>query len=998
MVEGQIDWRLGAAFFLSLSVASASSLDSGWSFHVWQSDDGLPNNSITSLAQTPDGYLWVANPTRLARFDGVDFEEFANNSFAPPYARKISTLLRSHDGGLWMAMDHGPVMYLKSGIVQVFNHGLPDLDAQVFAEDNEGAIWVDYHGIHEIVCRIKDGKVTRFAMPDGSPRWFDCPPVSDNQGRIWFAQNGGIGMFRQGLFQPLVKIEGSDRILQLARASSGGVWALVGLQLFKCDDTGHLRKFGSLPVSRPDIEPAVLLEDSTGAVWIGTANSGLFRYNGTGFETIPTSYSRISTLLEDQEGNIWAGTGGGGLDCLQPRMAELESTETGLPSEPVQSICEDSQGVLWATTSRGQLINRVGNKWNMVSVASQWPGGRASCVTVDGTGAVWIGTRTNCLYRLQNGVFQSWVTQDGLVSHVIHALLAGTNGDMWIGGSSPDSLQCLRQRHLITLKIPANVSFIRAMAEDASGNIWIGTSKGILLRVQDNQVIDETARVLGTPRSIRCFYATPDGSLWIGHAGGGVGRLKNGKYAEITSRQGLFDDYISQIVDDGRGWLWFGSDHGIFKVRQQELDDLAEGRINRVQSIHYGRSEDLPSLQAVFGVSPDTMRSRDGRLWFPTSSALVAVDPTKLHEDMLPPAVILKQIIVDDQVVAAYPPTVQSAGKQQVLQLAPGYHQVEFAFTAPSFSAPENVHFQYRLKGFDDEWKDAGVQRNVSYSRLDPGKYQFQVKACNSDDVWNDKGVKVSVTVKPFIWQTLVFRLAALTLVMALVVILVRYISFRRLRFKLQALEQQAALDKERARIARDIHDDLGGNLTQIKLLLELILQDHTQSDKIKGRAQQGIVKAREAIESLDETVWTVNPRNDTLQDMIDYIGQFAVEFLRPVGIRCRVDLPPHPPDCIVSAQVRHNLFLAVKEALNNVVRHAHAGEVWLRIVLKKRVIEVVIEDNGHGIANGTPRAGSDGLRNMHQRMEEVGGQFQMESMKDSGTRISFIFPYAPKE
>jgi len=221
----------------------------------------------------------------------------------------------------------------------------------------------------------------------------------------------------------------------------------------------------------------------------------------------------------------------------------------------------------------------------------------------------------------------------------------------------------------------------------------------------------------------------------------------------------------------------------------------------------------------------------------------------------------------------------------------------------------------------------------------------------------------------------------------------VRYVSFRRLRSRLLALEQQAVLYKERARIARDLHDDLGSHLTKIVLLSDLMLDGHKEPEKSGETAKRVSSTARQVIKSLDETVWAVNPRNDNLPQLIDYISQFAVEFLRTAGIRCHADLPTQVPEKNVSTEVRHNLFLVVKEALNNIVSHSAAQEAWLQIAMDGPSLKLTIEDNGRGF-NGAPNNGSaDGLRNMRQRVEEIGGRFDLESNPATGTRIIVTAP-----
>src|SRR6185369_32319 len=306
-------------------------------------------------------------------------------------------------------------------------------------------------------------------------------------------------------------------------------------------------------------------------------------------------------------------------------------------------------------------------------------------------------------------------------------------------------------------------------------------------------------------------------------------------------------------------------------------------------------------------------------------------------------------------------------------------------FTALHFGAPENVHFRYRLQGFDERWIDGGTEREASYSALPAGKYRFQVVACNSDGVWNDHGAAIAISIPPFFWQTWWFRAgtaAAFTLAM---VVAVRYVSYRRLRLRLRSLEQQAALDKERRRIARDIHDDLGGSLTQIAMLSDLALEDREKPEESGRHVAQIATRAREGIRSLDEIVWAVNPSNDTLNHLVDYIGQSAVDFLGASRIRCFVDLPDELPDSTVSSEVRHHLFLVVKETLNNIVRHARATEVRVSAAVSAAWLEIRIEDNGQGFDGTSAGPYADGLRNMTERMRAIGGEFRIETAPGSG-------------
>ena len=989
--------RLVSCLWMSL-VFTAGAADSGnlaWFAHVWKSDDGLPNNQVTGVVQTPDGYLWVSTFSRPARFDGVHFEEYFLREFALAANQKITALGLNGGGGLWMGTSHGQIVSLTPKAVRIFSNGLPNLVTLTLTEDAEGSLWATFQG--GAVCRLKGTEVTSFTAAEGLPeagnRQTQVSSITrDHEGRIWFSRNGRAGVFRNGRFEKLLDLPPVGT--RLTSASAGGVWICYGGQLGKYDEGKALE---NLPAANPlptNSEPTALIEDRQGGVWIGTAQHGLFHYNGSDFESVPTSDQSITCLSLDREDNIWVGTASDGLNRVRPRVVELE---TGLPSGTMLSLCEGADKTLWAATQNGLLVCRKEGRWQTVSTNGTWPGGRAACVTADQTGAVWIGTRDQALHRWRDGHFTSWLPRDGLTGHQIHALLVGQSGDIWLGETTPDIVQRLHDGKLETFRMPPNIRVIRAMAEDVEGNIWVGTSAGMLIRISNGVVTDETARTTGEPLSIRYLHATPDGSLWIGYADEGVGWIKNGRFAHITAERGFPEGNVSQIISDTKGRLWFGGDHGMFKVQQSELEEFAEGRAVHLNSIRFGQSEGISGLEANTGASPGSMRDSDGRIWIPMRNALAVASPDRLHEDPIPPPVLLKRVVVDDQVVALYGGAVPVTGSMDLqnpaatLQLPPGHHRLELEFTALSFGAPENIRFRYRLEGFDENWTE-GAQRSVSYSRLAAGNYRFCVKACGSRGIWNEKGTALALAVAPFVWQTWWFRLIILAVFTALVAAVARYISFRRLRLKLEGLERQAALDKERARIARDIHDDLGSRFTELELMIELA--NRAPTEKLNGNMRQISSTVRKAGESLDEIVWAVNPRHDTLPHLVDYLGRYAIEFLQTADIRCRVDIPDVLPDRSVPPEVRHNLFLAVKEALNNVARHARATEIWLSVSVANAALTIIIKDDGRGF-NGSPvDLSADGLRNMHQRMAEIGGEFQIETGPNAGTRISMRYPW----
>lgn len=984
---------MAGLFLITLSALSRDTTNSAWSVHVWQSNDGLPNNEVTGLAQTDDGYLWVATPNRLARFDGVHFE---NVSLPRVGAAFYTTLIRSRDGGLWLGMHRGTVVCLNGKAVRVLTNGLAAGDVQSFTEDAEGAVWTTFRG--GAVCRIENDRVTTFGASEGLSTSYPCLLALDGAGRIWFAKRDQGGIFANGRFNALFEV--AHQVTGLAAASDGGVWVASDHHLFRCDAHGQLQDCGAFDSQSPRSTP--LLGDGRDGVWIGTADRGLFHYDRTGFESVPISRGEILSLLKDREQNLWVGTDGGGLCRVTPRTVELEGVESGLPSERVQSLCEDADNRLWATTQNGTVLSQSNGIWQTV-IPGHGAEGVATCVAADQHGAVWIGTQSGMLHCWRAGELTTFRNTNGLVGKVTRGLFVSSSGDVWLGEEGPEALQRFREGNFFSFKLPPDLHVIRAIVEDREGSIWVGTSKGILLRIVGDEVSDETANTAGKLTSIRCLYVTGDKALWIGYAGSGLGVLKDGHFKRITMEQGLFNADISQIVADDRGWMWFGANAGIFKVRQEQLEAVADDRASTVDCIHYGANEDLPNLQANYGNSPGALRSHDGRLWMPMLTALAVIDPDKIPRNVAPAQPLLESVTIDNTNVALYG-SVLPVGRGLVdlksdarLRVPPGYHRLEFDFTALNLSAPENMRFRYRLIGFDDNWIEAGTQRDAIFTQLTPGKYQFEVAACSDDGQWSNTKATAAFVVAPFLWQTWWFRLAIAGGVIAIMIAAVRYISFRRLRLKLQLLEQQAALDKERARIAKDLHDDLGTRLTKIVLLSGLAQRDRALPEKAVEHLRKLSTAARHVINALDETVWAVNPRNDTLAHLINYIGQFAVEFLKTAEIRCRIDLPERPPRCIVPAAARHNLFMAVKEALNNIVRHSNATEVNLRIAITPDWLEICVEDNGRGLAQAVENDDADGLRNMRHRVEEIGGGFQIKSLPAAGTKVTLGYPWNGK-
>jgi signal transduction histidine kinase len=333
--------------------------------------------------------------------------------------------------------------------------------------------------------------------------------------------------------------------------------------------------------------------------------------------------------------------------------------------------------------------------------------------------------------------------------------------------------------------------------------------------------------------------------------------------------------------------------------------------------------------------------------------------------------------------------------------IPPGRHRFDFSYTGLSFTAPDKVRFRYRLDGLDRDWIEVGTKRSANYSYIPPGDYTFRVIACNNDDVWNTDGAAVGFKVLPQFWQTWWFRTVAAVFAAGAVAGAVLSVTRRRMKSKLERLERQRAIERERTRIAKDIHDDLGASLTRITMLSQSVRGEleHSPAASDLDRIYD---TAREMTRAMDEIVWAVNPQHDTLDSLATYLGRFAQGFLAAAHVPCRLDVPMQLPAWPLTAEVRHNLFLAFKEALHNAVKHSSTNEVHISVRIDASAFTLCVQDKGCGFqANGwqgrsidlyRPGSGS-GLVNMRQRLDEIGGRCEIESKPDEGTRVEFVVP-----
>jgi signal transduction histidine kinase/ligand-binding sensor domain-containing protein len=949
-----------------------------YSMREWHAQDGLPSEDVTRVHQDSAGYLWMATSRGLARFDGVHFENLGPALKRAGADANIRAIAEAAGIGLVVAPISGGTMVFKNGTFHPLPFAADKVINALWAEPN-GTLWASCDD--QSLLRWHGGATEEFRPNENSPHRLVAHFAMDPAGRTWVAGGTMIGRYEAGAFR-VVNSEFSGPEFRVAASRTDGPWILTVDRLLKMGPHGVQEVLKDIPPLL-GAHYGSLHEDRQGTLWIGTRSQGLYAVIEGRLRPVPTSGEAIAGICEDTEGDIWVACNGGGLNRFRYRDFKIYDRSAGLGDNYSFTVSEDADGSMWFGNRDGGAA-RLRN--GQIDRFTNWPGqpnSSVSSVLPDGRGKIWV-TTGNGVYKIDPAAGDRVERIEAIPPKPsIGVAFVATNGDYWVG-INPDRVGRYRDGKLETFGVADgyDAKAPRAFAEDQTGGILIGSADGRLVRFDGRKFTRIPLDVKeDADAPIQDIYAEPDtGLTWVATSGNGLYVLGAGRFHQLTAADGLIDSNITAIIPDNEGYLWFGSAAGIFSLRRQELTELLDGRIARLHPVIVGRDDGVHGLTCLGLYKPSAWKGRDGRLWFATRKGVVNFDPAKAIADTASPPAFVAAVKCDDESRPF------SAGAP--FELSARVRKLELRLSVLCLSAPDRVQIRHRLDGFDSEWITAAPNRIVTYPRLAPGTYRLRTMSSLGNGVWNETESALVITVVPLWWQTLWFQLAVALAFVALVVVVVRLVSHRRLRSRLERLERESAIERERARIARNIHDDLGASLTRISLLTQTAKRDSTAP----GAPQLGQIyeTVRQITRSMDEIVWAVNPKNDHLDGLVSYLVSYAQGFLSVAGIRCRLDLPDQLPHAALTSQVRHNLYLCVKEALNNIVKHSGADEVTIGMRVAAESFTITISDNGrvaprnhdgangHATGNGTHHdvrvTPGQGLANITQRVADMDG------------------------
>ncbi len=958
----------------------------------WTTSQGLPQNTVTSIVQTRDGYIWVGTFGGLARFDGVRFTTFDSTNTPGFAANRILSLFEDSRGYLWIGTDSGEVYVIADGKLSAFAFGSAANRRQVWAisEDGTGNMFVSTSGGIETFRIADNGEVDISS--------FKVLIVIDSFGlfrdansRVWAKVDTGIVLLSENSVVSAeelgIKLPPSVFDMSFDRKGTAIVGSARSL------GTIHEGSYSEVIELDPKIHrygfAVAAIDDS---FWFQQA-SELITIDRSGVVIYDlTKIARLGSraIMRDSEGDIWLATQADGLVRLKRRTIRSVASMLKMETVNIFAVTQDRKGSIWLAGSPLYKIDGDSiSSFNKRSDGEIFP--LLQTLAVDGNDQVWAGGQ-NGLFRLAGN---SLVPIDSFRNDHVQALYFDRDNALWVG--MENGLARLYQDRIERFNteeglVSPNVHFI---TQTGDGKVWIGTSRGISGYI--NGAFENLSAADGLPNEyVRDIVELSNGDVWLATYGGGIVRYRNGTFASVTRSNGLLNNFVSRLIVDDTEHFWMLTNLGVFCTSRDELDHVADGSTRLLGGAKYDVSDGMDTSEANGGHQTAGILAADGRLWFPMITDVVSIDPSKFGHS--PPGIVIENATSrggsDERIDRPLRFAVND-----VFEIVSGPRNLQIEYTGLSYSKPEAVRFVYRLKGLDEQWFDAGPRRTVFYPFLPVGDYTFEVRAQNANGVWSTETATLSIRVAPRFYETWWFAAAALLLA----TLVIGYIYYSKLRsLNAKRLEQIRfsrelikAGEAERARIAKELHDGLSQNLLVIKNWGRTAQES---SDGAGTKAKDYLAKAVSlASSSLDETraiIENLVPQNLSRFGLTETIRNLTEQAEDAFGISFETDIVNI--DGLFDDETQLSVYRIIQEAISNIVKHSESPRAVIRINKLPGLLILSVRDFGVGMDHDEMSAGDDrgfGLRNMRERLKMIGGSVTFSSPADSGTEVTIRIP-----
>jgi ligand-binding sensor domain-containing protein len=949
------NWMRKIVFILILLfIFTASGIAQTLPFRTYSIEDGLSEAVVVDLMQDSQGYIWIATNYGLNRFDGIQFKNYFQKDGL--LSNKIYSLYQDSSSVIWIGTGSGVNIIRQDSILEP--KALQPLEGSTVLDitgGQEGTYWfaTDGHG----AWRLDSTQKPRHYTQENGLAGNQINAIAVNpSGTVWFATDKGLTRLdsKSGHFHTFTTNDGlpNNTILDLEfNKKKKELWIATN-QGLSCYKNGEFKNYSTKEgLAGNKVHSLTIASD--GSLWMGTQKGVSHLKNGhftsfTSKQGLPNN--TIYATMMDREHNIWFGTFGSGIGVYLHIPVVNYSKKQGLPDPVVSGITQDSKGNIWVSTDGGGIVRLKKNKFKVVTKKDGMVSDNVYDVTATPSGPLYIGTRQGLSIYAQ-GKFTNY-SVPGIPFNKIKTIVPGDNPHkFWMGTYGKGILEFDHgQFKQFGKKDGLSNNTILDIEMGSGGALWIASYGGVS-RFKNGHFTNYTIKDGLPSNGVLDITRANDGTLWFATFGG-IAEFKNHHFVSITPKDGLPDEVCYFLIQDNNGYFWIGTNRGVIRFNYQQFKQATTEAQKEASFKLYTQEQGLIANEMNAAAA---FKDRQGNLWFGSVNGLMRFDPKKEIEHSVPPLIHITGIVAAGQ----------SIKHQKDLRLPSDNRNITISFVGLNYSAPRQLTYQYRLKGSGEGWQQT-KQRSIHYSALVPAQYTFQVRAKNGDGVWSRQAAAFSFRVLAPFWRQWWFFLLMALVIIGAIFLIYNYFRVRRM----------VDIERMRVRIASDLHDDVGSSLTEIALQSDFLQTMHNPSNDLKESLQSIGAQSRRIVSNLDDIVWTIDARNDTLGDLTDRMQDYVNHTL--VNRNVVYHFNQLNTDRGVSVSMRENLYLIFKEAVNNIAKHSDATKVDISLTAKGDSFQLKIADNGSGTKN--KRKSGHGLSNMKMRGKRINATVTFEN------------------